>query len=75
MNAQLDSFTYDDDIVRKFLFATFIWGLIGMLVGLIIALQLAYPVLNFGPMLSFGRLRVCSACPPSRASCGWLSPA
>ncbi len=57
MNAQLDSFTYDDDIVRKFLFATFIWGLIGMLVGLIIALQLAYPVLNFGPMLSFGRLR------------------
>ena len=57
MNGQLDSFTYDDAIVRKFLFATFIWGLVGMLVGLIIALQLAYPVLNFGPMLSFGRLR------------------
>ena len=57
MNGQLDSFTYDDAIVRKFLFATFIWGLVGMLVGLFIALQLAYPVLNFGPMLSFGRLR------------------
>jgi cbb3-type cytochrome oxidase subunit 1 len=27
------SFTYDDAIVRKFLWATFIWGLVGMLVG------------------------------------------
>ncbi len=57
MNAQLDAFTYDDDIVRKFLFATFVWGLVGMLVGLLIALQLTYPALNFGPILSFGRLR------------------
>ncbi len=57
MNPQLDAFAYDDDIVRKFLIATFIWGLVGMLVGLIIALQLAYPSLNFGPILSFGRLR------------------
>ncbi len=55
---QLESFSYDDDIVRKFLWATFIWGLIGMLVGLIVALQLANPIFNTSlEWLSFGRLR------------------
>ena len=54
----LDRFSYDDDIVRKFLFATLIWGVVGMLVGLLIALQLANPFFNFNtPWLSFGRLR------------------
>src|SRR6476659_8654179 len=56
-NVLLDSFSYDDDIVRKFLIATFIWGLVGMLVGLVIALQLAVPSLNVSPWLTFGRLR------------------
>ncbi len=56
--AQLDRFSYDDDIVRKFLFATLIWGVVGMLVGVLIALQLANPFFNFNtPWLSFGRLR------------------
>jgi len=55
---QLDRFTYDDSIVRKFLFATLIWGVVGMLVGLLIALQLANPYFNFNTeWLSFGRLR------------------
>jgi cytochrome c oxidase cbb3-type subunit I/II len=54
----IESFSYDDDIVRKFLLATFIWGLVGMLVGLLIALQLANPAFNMGlEWLSFGRLR------------------
>jgi cytochrome c oxidase cbb3-type subunit I/II len=54
----LDRFSYDDDIVRKFLFATILWGVVGMLVGLLIALQLANPWFNFDtPWLSFGRLR------------------
>ncbi|MDZ4674907.1 MAG: cytochrome-c oxidase, cbb3-type subunit I [Gemmatimonadota bacterium] len=58
MTAQLDTFRYDDAIVRKFMIATFVWGLVGMLVGLIIALQLANPMFNFDlPWLSFGRLR------------------
>ncbi len=57
MNAQLDSFKYDDAIVRKFMVATFVWGLVGMLVGLLIALQLAVPTLNLPPFLTFGRLR------------------
>src|SRR5690606_942689 len=56
--AHLDSFTYDDAIVRKFLLATFVWGLVGMSVGLLIALQLASPWFNTElPWLSFGRLR------------------
>uniref|UniRef100_A0A832I2R8 Cytochrome-c oxidase, cbb3-type subunit I n=1 Tax=Eiseniibacteriota bacterium TaxID=2212470 RepID=A0A832I2R8_UNCEI len=57
MNAHLESFKYDDAIVRKFMIATFVWGLVGMLVGLIAALQLALPALNLPPWLTFGRLR------------------
>jgi cytochrome c oxidase cbb3-type subunit I/II len=58
MKPQLESFRYDDAIVRKFLWATFVWGLIGMTVGLLIATQLALPALNLDiPWLSFGRLR------------------
>ena len=60
----LEKFSYDDGIVRKFLFASVIWGLVGMLVGLIVALQLAAPVFNnFGlsgnwtQIFGFGRLR------------------
>jgi cytochrome c oxidase cbb3-type subunit I/II len=54
---RLERFSYDDDIVRKFVYATVLWGFVGMLVGLIIALQLADPRFNFGEWLSFGRLR------------------
>ncbi len=58
MTVQGESFSYDDAIVRKFMVATFIWGLVGMLVGLLIALELANPAVNLGlPWLSFGRLR------------------
>jgi cytochrome c oxidase cbb3-type subunit I/II len=57
MNAQLETFRYDDAIVRKFLIATFVWGLVGMTVGLLVALQLALPSLNLPPWLTFGRLR------------------
>ncbi len=55
---ELEKFVYDDDVVRKFVLATIGWGVIGMLVGLFIALQLTVPALNFDtPWLSFGRLR------------------
>jgi cytochrome c oxidase cbb3-type subunit I/II len=50
-------FTYDDGIVRMFVGATILWGFVGMLVGVIIAGQLAWPELNIHPWLSFGRLR------------------
>jgi cytochrome c oxidase cbb3-type subunit I/II len=55
---QLEKFTFDNSIVRKFAFATVLWAIVGMLVGVIIAFQLAYPALNFGiSFISFGRLR------------------
>ena len=55
---QLESFQYDNKTVRNFAIATVIWGVVGMLVGLIIALQLVFPtVLNFQPYLNFGRIR------------------
>ncbi len=49
---------YNDRVVRQFAVMTIVWGIVGMLVGVIIAAQLAFPALNFGiPWLSFGRLR------------------
>ena len=57
-NERMEQFVYDDAIVRLFLLATLVWGLVGMLVGVVIALQLASPVFNLGlPWTSFGRLR------------------
>jgi len=54
----IEHFEYDNEIVRKFAFATTAFGVIGMLVGLLIALQLVFPILNFDiPYTSFGRLR------------------
>ncbi|HLG33061.1 MAG TPA: cytochrome-c oxidase, cbb3-type subunit I [Ignavibacteriaceae bacterium] len=55
---ELEKFSYDNGIVRKFAFATVLWGVVGMLVGLLIATQLFAPALNFNiPFLTFGRIR------------------
>ncbi len=49
---------YDDDAVRGFTVMSVVWGIVGMLVGVFIAAQLAWPELNLGiPWLSYGRLR------------------
>ena len=56
--AQVEKFHYDNGIVRNFAYATMLWGLVGMLVGLIIALQLVFPALNLGVAeVTYGRLR------------------
>ena len=50
--------SYNDTVVRQFTLAAVVWGVVGMLVGVFIAAQLAWPELNFGiPWLSYGRLR------------------
>lgn len=55
---ELQKFTYDNRIARMFLNATVLWGIVAMLVGLIIALELVFPRLTHGiSFLSFGRLR------------------
>ena len=44
---------YDDAVVRGFVWASVAWGAIGLLVGLIIALQLSFPQLNFETPFDF----------------------
>ncbi len=49
---------YHDTVVRQFAVMTVVWGIVGMLVGVIIAAQLMFPALNFDiPYLTFSRLR------------------
>jgi cytochrome c oxidase cbb3-type subunit 1 len=53
-----NSSSYNDKVVRQFAIMTVVWGVVGMLVGLVIAAQLIWPALNFDlPWLSYGRLR------------------
>lgn len=57
-NPALEEVQYDDAVVRKFVLATLLWGVVGMLVGVILALELAHWQLNGGlPWITFGRLR------------------
>ena len=50
--------TYNDKVVRQFVAATIVWGVVGMLVGLFIAAQLAWPALNFDiPYITYSRIR------------------
>ena len=53
-----DQQTYNYKVVRQFSIMAIVWAVVGMLVGVLIAAQLAWPVLNFDlPWLTFGRLR------------------
>lgn len=58
VNVEIQEFSYDNRIVRDFGLATIIFGIVGMTVGLWIALALVFPSMNLGiPYTSFGRLR------------------
>src|SRR5690606_17117960 len=48
---------YNVKVVKQFTIMTVVWGIVGMLVGVVIAAQLAFPDLNVGPWFHFGRLR------------------
>jgi cytochrome c oxidase cbb3-type subunit I/II len=53
-----EKFYYDNKIVKRFAYATIFWGLIGMTVGLLVALQFVFPSLNFNyAPTTFGRVR------------------
>ena len=55
---EVQQFYYDNKIVKKFLYATLFWGVIGMLVGLLLAFMFLFPNITDGiSFLSFGRLR------------------
>lgn len=55
---ELQQFHYDNKIVKNFLYATIIWGVVGMSVGLLLAFMFIFPSITDGiSWLSFGRLR------------------
>ncbi|WP_367389563.1 cytochrome-c oxidase, cbb3-type subunit I [Lewinella sp. LCG006] len=56
--SNLETFSYDNRIVRKFAYITAIWGIVGMTVGLLAALQMVWPIFNLGfAETTFGRIR------------------
>ena len=57
ISTHIERFEYDNKIVRNFAVATIIWGIVGMLVGVIIASQLFKPELNVTQYGTFGRIR------------------
>ncbi len=58
LSSPANSVVYNDGVVRQFALTTILWGVVGMLVGVIIAAQLAFPEFLSGvPWLSYGRLR------------------
>jgi cytochrome c oxidase cbb3-type subunit I/II len=55
---ELQKFYYDNKIVKMFAYATILWGVVGMLAGVLIATQMIWPAANFNlSFLSFGRWR------------------
>lgn len=55
---QVEKFSYDNKIVRNFAVATIVWGITGMTVGLLAAIQLFWPFMNFETQYTtFGRIR------------------
>ena len=55
---EVQQFNYDNKIVKYFIIATLIWGAVALLVGLLIALQLAFPAFNLGlEYTTYGRTR------------------
>ncbi len=57
-STQLDTFSYNDKVVKQFVVATLFWGFVAFLLGILAALQLADWKFNFGlQWLTFGRIR------------------
>ena len=55
---EMEKYNYDNRTVRDFMIAAIVFGIVGMLVGLTVALQLVFPALNFDTsFLTFGRIR------------------
>jgi len=56
--AQVETFKYDNTVVRAFAIATVVWGLVGMAAGLLAATQMFWPTANLNlQFITFGRLR------------------
>ena len=56
--SNMETFSYDNRIVRNFAYITAVWGIVGMTVGLLAALQMVWPIFNLGfAETTFGRIR------------------
>ncbi len=53
----MSEYRYDNQTVQGFILSSIFWGVVGILIGLLISVQLWAPALNFTPWLSYGRLR------------------
>src|SRR5512145_3224951 len=53
----MNDYRYDHQTVQGFILSAIFWGVVGILVGLLISVQMFAPSLNFAPWLTFGRLR------------------
>lgn len=57
-NQPIEKFSYDNNIVKWFAYATILWGIVGMTIGLWVALDLVWPQLNLGlDFTTYGRTR------------------
>ncbi len=53
----MNDYRYDHRTVQGFILSAMFWGVVGILVGLLISVQLWLPAANFAPFLTYGRLR------------------
>ena len=54
----MSDYQYDNQTVKSFIVSSIFWGVVGILVGLFISIQMWRPEWNFPPFFTFGRLRV-----------------
>ena len=54
----MNDYRYDNQTVQGFILSAIFWGVVGILVGLLISIQLWAPAANFAPYFTYGRLRV-----------------
>src|SRR5512145_1504053 len=54
---RMSDYEYDHQTVQGFILSAIFWGVVGILIGLLIAIQMPFPAANFAPWLTFGRLR------------------
>ena len=53
----MGDYRYDDRTVEGFILSSIFWGVVGILIGLLISIQLWAPAANFAPYFTYGRLR------------------
>src|SRR5512133_2494117 len=53
----VNAYRYDDRTVLGFILSAIFWGVVCLLIGMLIAVQMFAPAANFAPYLTFGRLR------------------